>query len=679
MTRSDDFEIVSQIQPPQDSSLYGKNAGDKKDIDGTPNQLKCQLKEYEARYDRDGKRTVKEVELDQDADLKDEGKFAMRYYKYYNKENKIEKVDLEIGSPHIRDALSSIIVSYPGQSLTGNITLTGNTEWSTLSCLFHYRKELKRHRESLESPSAQRHVSLLIEFFERELRRNIQRFETNIQAETPCVEFKDLWMLFKPGDLMFGGESCCQFINQVVKVAFNMGNPSIPPKWTITSHALTHNGSMYGYISRTHELCSFEGIAAVATLPFHPVKFHPNQYALQKYLIYRGRKFCSLTGVQYKAYSGSAIAVDKLRTVSFSGKASNTYPQEDVQIDGRIMIDSKAFVDERTDTDIKFSKVNDCETIDLTDDDFMMCHFAVPGFSLSEKRWCWFYVDFVTEIVFDDGAFDALLLPTKQKRLIRALTTKHTSGKDSFDDLIQGKGQGCIFLLHGEPGIGKTFTAEGIADDIRRPLYVMMSGELGSDVKTVDDRLRGVLKLATKWNAVLLIDEADVFLEKRSSHDLARNSLVSIFLRTLEYFSGVLFLTTNRINSFDLAFQSRIHLALKYRGLDANSREKLWRLFLKKTSDFKDEDWPQEVMKELAAAKINGRQIKNTVRTAHALALAEKEKLSIEQIRDVLETVSEFQADFNRETQAHASLAVEPAILNAMDDLTQPRMPEMEL
>jgi hypothetical protein len=192
------------------------------------------------------------------------------------------------------------------------------------------------------------------------------------------------------------------------------------------------------------------------------------------------------------------------------------------------MLDPQAFVDERTNTDIKFSQVKSCDTADLTDEDFMMFHFAMPGFSLSEKRWCWFFVDSVTEITFDDGAFDALLLPTKQKRLIRALTTKHTAPeKDSFDDLIKGKGQGCIFLLHGEPGIGKTFTAEGIADDIRRPLYVMMSGELGSDVKTVDNRLSRVLKLATRWNAVLLIDEADVFLEKRSSHDLARNSLVS--------------------------------------------------------------------------------------------------------------------------------------------------------
>lgn len=37
-----------------------------------------------------------------------------------------------------------------------------------------------------------------------------------------------------------------------------------------------------------------------------------------------------------------------------------------------------------------------------------------------------------------------------------------------------------------------------------------------------------------------------------------RNSLVATFLRLLEYHSGVLFLTTNRVKAFDEAFLSRV-------------------------------------------------------------------------------------------------------------------------
>ncbi|KAI1811024.1 P-loop containing nucleoside triphosphate hydrolase protein [Poronia punctata] len=654
MPRSDDFELV-----PQDKE------GDVVEM------MKSQVKEYEARFNHEGTRSVKEIVYKQDdqEDGDDTDEVAMKYYKYYTKEGKIEKVNLEIRSPHICDALRNVIETYPGQSFTGNVTLTGKKKHATLACLFHHRKELKRYRDQLSDQTAERHVSLVIHLFERELRKKINRFETNIRNETmPCVAFKDLWMLFKPGDYVFGGEKHSKFINRLEKIQYE-AQSTLPPFWSISTNALTHNGNAYGYISRGSVLGLFEGVMAVSALPIHPIQYHPNRYAVQKYMVYRGKKYCALNGVSYKAYKGTAVVVDKVRTVAINGRASYTYPTEDVQIDGRVMLDTEAFTDERNTKDIKLSVTKGGETSDLTDEDLMICHYAKPGFSLSEKRWCWFFVDLVDDITFDDGAFEALLLPAKQKRLIRALTTQHTTAtRGSFDDLIKGKGQGCIFLLHGEPGIGKTFTAEGIADDIRRPLYVMMSGELGSDVKTVDQRLRKVLKLATKWNAVLLIDEADVFLEKRSSHDLARNSLVSIFLRTLEYYSGVLFLTTNRINSFDLAFQSRIHLALKYHGLDAHSREKLWKLFLKRTSNFNEDEWPAEVLQELAAADINGRQIKNTVRTAHTLALAEKEKLGVGHIRDVLDTVREFQEDFNKTTQAAENLTLASEPVNELDD-----------
>jgi hypothetical protein len=59
--------------------------------------------------------------------------------------------------------------------------------------------------------------------------------------------------------------------------------------------------------------------------------------------------------------------------------------------------------------------------------------------------------------------------------------------------------------------------------------------------------LQKILDICHAWGAILLLDEADVFLEKRNMHDIHRNALVSIFLRQLEYFQGILFLTTNRV------------------------------------------------------------------------------------------------------------------------------------
>lgn len=62
---------------------------------------------------------------------------------------------------------------------------------------------------------------------------------------------------------------------------------------------------------------------------------------------------------------------------------------------------------------------------------------------------------------------------------------------------------------------------------MRRPLYTVTAGELGSQVDKVENSLGNVLELAARWNAVLLLDEADVFLEQRSNHEIERNKLVS--------------------------------------------------------------------------------------------------------------------------------------------------------
>ena len=83
------------------------------------------------------------------------------------------------------------------------------------------------------------------------------------------------------------------------------------------------------------------------------------------------------------------------------------------------------------------------------------------------------------------------------------------------------------------------------------------------------------ISLAHKWGAIVLIDEADVYLEERSLKDVQRNSLVSVFLRHLEYFQGIMFLTSNRVTTFDDAFRSRITFAIKFDNLNTNTKRKI--------------------------------------------------------------------------------------------------------
>lgn len=77
---------------------------------------------------------------------------------------------------------------------------------------------------------------------------------------------------------------------------------------------------------------------------------------------------------------------------------------------------------------------------------------------------------------------------------------------------------------------GSTITdhlLESVADITKRPLYSVNCGELGVSTESVEANLSDALRLATTWNAIVLIDEADVFLEARSPNDLERNGLVS--------------------------------------------------------------------------------------------------------------------------------------------------------
>ena len=84
-----------------------------------------------------------------------------------------------------------------------------------------------------------------------------------------------------------------------------------------------------------------------------------------------------------------------------------------------------------------------------------------------------------------------------------------------------------IILLEGPPGTGKTLTAESVAEAMQAPLYTMSAGELGTQANIVEKHLSDILKMATMWKAILLIDEADIFMEERSPYDLERNELVS--------------------------------------------------------------------------------------------------------------------------------------------------------
>ncbi|KKA28843.1 hypothetical protein TD95_000247 [Thielaviopsis punctulata] len=201
-----------------------------------------------------------------------------------------------------------------------------------------------------------------------------------------------------------------------------------------------------------------------------------------------------------------------------------------------------------------------------------------------------------------------------------------------------------------------TKSIEAAAEKFNKPLLQITCGDLGSTAKDVEEALKLNFNLASRWNSVLLLDEADVFLATRRRDDFARNALVAannlgqkVFLRTLEYYAGILFLTTNRVGDFDEAFKSRIHMSLYYPPLDMDSTWKIFRLNfslihhrydslerLLEIEEVNINDYVTRYWKNNPKARWNGRQIRNACQTA--LALAEYEALKDYELEDIEQT-----------------------------------------
>lgn len=104
------------------------------------------------------------------------------------------------------------------------------------------------------------------------------------------------------------------------------------------------------------------------------------------------------------------------------------------------------------------------------------------------------------------------------------------------------------------------------------------------------------------------------------------------YLSILEYYRGILFMTSNRSEMIDRAFQSRIHLTLHYPDLTPESKEHIWRqLSSRSSAALTDDDFGR--LRDLA---LNGRQIKNAIKNATMLANREKAALGVGHVKTVL-------------------------------------------
>ena len=199
-------------------------------------------------------------------------------------------------------------------------------------------------------------------------------------------------------------------------------------------------------------------------------------------------------------------------------------------------------------------------------------HAFILMFHLDLHHYLWVHVDDMEPYVYQPALKEKLVLPAEQTDLIDILTAEMDV---LMDDIVAGKSGGTTVLCAGPPGVGKTLTAEVYSEIIKRPLYRVHSGQLGLNVAAMENSLKEVLTRAQSWGAVMLIDEADVYIKRRDD-DMTMNAVVGVFLRVLEYFNGLLFLTTNRVDDIDEAIVSRCIALIKFYPPDDEARRRIW-------------------------------------------------------------------------------------------------------
>lgn len=473
----------------------------------------------------------------------------------------------------------------------------------------------------------------LIEFVGNEFAEQEKKF--NKMSEQGVVTFEMLRFLFPRGTKVIG------MVDQKYRVGTEVQTSEYVKLqcgtvFVVRGEVIKSKGD--GFFSETHSFVigGFSGVRPVRSLPVTVMTDEDHAY-----LTKRGEWYQNYTiGSHFLQYEGPMMF--KTRQYKTLWNAS-----------GRIMIDCSSFlmsnpgypdfVEGRGSFGNEDSVTNTIEPTQL-----FKCWHSVGGFSFRTKKWGEIFVEGASDIKFDDNAYNQLVLPRRKKDLIRALVT---NSNDSFSDIIAGKGNGCIFLLHGPPGTGKTLTAEAVAELLHQPLYSVTCGELGVSTEVLETKLRELLDVASIWNAVVLIDEADIFLEQRVDSDIRRNAMVGIFLRLLEYHQGIMFLTTNRVRTFDEAFHSRISVALRYPDLNAKARRQVWENLLAAAGIAKEDGEGVRLhcadldVEALVAHDLNGRQIRTTIRLAIALACSTSESLKMDHFTQNIRVAEQFSSD----------------------------------
>ncbi|OAG41850.1 hypothetical protein AYO21_03853 [Fonsecaea monophora] len=627
--------------------------------------------------------------------------------------------EIDIVDPNLWELLKGLLSHYPYHTFRGSPS-TINSPYEALILNWDKLEQASKEEGGTDAEKqARSDLKLLLDTItsssgDAKLDKYFKTRDSHRQQN--CVTFDNLWTVFSPGSLVYGRPFQGQ--DQVFIVEDNFGAwPYFSDSarrdqaiWTLLAWTYDWNGNMFKRSLLRLDFEYFDGTKPITSLPYYPFDLHEQQDTVRQNLIKQGvqfRSFCTATqGSRLFDYRGDALLIKKgfsgvqadddtddeprpyfdeeleyLRRRRISRLQNRSPHPKSAHVSSRVMVDFESYFvfgpsvarvgSLWPDNTNPQCNCNDCRENDLLNEAFRT-KYDEEAYQRGDKQWAQLQVSLLAKIPDkdpDDAWSTRLKLADdgKTKQMILDLVDGHGRSDSSdynrleVDDIIARKGKGLVILLYGPPGVGKTSTAETVALAARKPLFAISVADVGTKAKNVEANLKKIFDLATSWQSILLIDEADVFLESRGQGVAAnteRNALVSVFLRVLEYYQGILMLTTNQIAKFDVAVQSRIHVAFKYVSLNENQTMGIFGGFLQPLADkglVKNwDDIKEWLLEDVVKMGFDGRQIRNIVTSALGLARAQgKSRLEKSHIKLVLNNVKDFKDEFIKQFEKY--------------------------